>query len=233
LKCNAIALASASLPTDERGSQGSQVASQSRKDDRRDKILESTWQLIARHGLAATNMRALAAEAGYANGALAYYFAGKDDLVRATYEYVLLQTNLRIDAATRGLRGLSALRAFCIEIVPDDELKLLEARVVVPFWSTALTDRTFASLFARDMSSWRKQMRKYLSEAAALGEIAAPRHRREHPEAIEALVSMLTGMQILAVLNPEQHTPRMMRKMLDDVLLRLASGASTVDSRRR
>jgi len=198
------------------------VASRGRKDERRDKILECTWKLIARDGLAATNMRALAKEAGYANGALAYYFEGKDDLVRAAYEYVLQQTTLRMAAATHGLRGLAALRAFCNEIVPDDELKLLEARVVVPFWSTAITDAKFSELFERDMQSWRKQMRRYLSEAVALEEIPAPERVAEHAEAVEALVSLLAGMQVLATLTPKQHTPRMMRTLLAGLLARLS-----------
>jgi AcrR family transcriptional regulator len=194
----------------------------SSKDERRDKILESTWKLIARDGLAATNMRALAAEAGYANGALAYYFAGKDDLVRATYEYVLRQTTLRMEAATAGLRGLSALRAFCAEIMPDDELKLLEARVVLPFWSTAITDVQFAEIFERDMRAWRKQMRRYLSEAVLLREIPAPAHAGAHAESVEALVSVLAGMQVLALLTPKQHNPRTMRAVLETFLRQLA-----------
>jgi AcrR family transcriptional regulator len=205
----------------------------SSKDERRDKILESTWKLIARDGLAATNMRGLAAEAGYANGALAYYFAGKDDLVRATYEYVLRQTTLRMDAATQGLGGLSALRAFCAEIVPDDEIKLLEARVVVPFWSTAITHAQLAELFERDLRVWRKQMRRYLSEAVALQEISPSPHATAHAETVEALVSMLTGMQVLATLTPKQHNPRTMRAVLDTFLLQLSEPRARSDEESR
>lgn len=199
------------------------MVDRSRKDERRDQILESTWKLIARDGLGATSMRALAKEAGYANGALAYYFEGKDELLRAAYEYVLQQTLDRITAATHGLHGLGALRAFSIEIMPDDPLKLLEARVVLPFWSTAITDAGFAELFERDMRSWRKQLRRYLSEAVALQEIPAPRRATEHAEAAEELLSMLTGMQVLAVLTPKQYSPRTMRGLLEAHLLRLRS----------
>jgi AcrR family transcriptional regulator len=179
--------------------------------------------LIARDGLAASNMRALAAEAGYANGALAYYFDSKEELLHAAYEYVSRQTMKRITAATLNLRGIEALRAFCAEIVPDSALKLLEARVVVPFWSTALTDASFAETFERDMRSWRKQMLAHLAEAVKGGEIPRPVDRGAHRAAVEELVSMLSGMQVLAVLTPTQHSPRMMRALVEAALQRLCA----------
>ena len=202
---------------------GLDVARQRSKEQRREEILESTWRLIARDGLAASNMRALAAEAGYANGALAYYFDSKEELLHAAYEYVSRQTMKRITEATRDLRGIEALRAFCVEVVPDSALKLLEARVVVPFWSTALTDASFADTFDRDMKSWRKQMLGHLAEAVKSGEIPPPRDRGAQRRAVEELLSMLSGMQVLAVLTPTEHSPRMMRNLVEAALQRLCA----------
>lgn len=193
------------------------------KEQRREEILESTWKLIAREGLGASNMRSLAAAAGYANGALAYYFSGKDDLLRAAFEYVLKQTSLRMAQATQGLAGLEALRAFCLEILPDSELKVLEARVVLPFWSSAVTDDAFAELHEQVMSAWRKQMRRYLTEAVEAREISAPSRPNQHAETVEALLSMLAGSQVLALLSPKQHNPRMMRTLLSTFLAELRS----------
>lgn len=195
------------------------------KEQRREEILESTWKLIAREGLSATTMRSLASAAGYANGALAYYFSGKDDLLRAAFEYVLKQTSLRMTQATRGLTGLAALRAFSLEILPDTELKVLEARVVLPFWSNAVTEEAFAGLHEQAMSAWRKRMRRYLIEAVEAGEIATPTRPQEHAETIEALLSQLVGAQVLALLSPKQHNPRMMRGILSTFLAQLAARA--------
>lgn len=185
------------------------------KDERRDQILESTWKLIARDGLAATNMRSLAAEAGYANGALAYYFAGKDELLEAAFEYVLEQTLARIAKATHELRGLAALRAFCKEMLPEDELKVLEARVVLPFWSSALTHAGFAELHERGLTAFRASLRKYLTQAVTLKEIPAPRSKTQHTTAAETLLTILTGVQVLGVLSPKQHNKTMMWTMVD------------------
>src|SRR4029079_1979703 len=92
-----------------------------KRQERRQRILAKTWRLIAREGMQAASMRALAEEAGYANGALAYYFSGKDDLIRAAFEYVLGQTAARIARACAGLTGLAALEKFCEEMLPLDE----------------------------------------------------------------------------------------------------------------
>jgi AcrR family transcriptional regulator len=192
-----------------------------KKDARRDLILESTWKLIARDGLGATSMRSLAAEAGYANGALAYYFQGKDELLRAAFEYVLEQTKSRISAATRELRGLAALRAFCAEMLPIDELKVLEARVVVPFWSSALTDRSFAALHEAALVSFRKALRKYLTQAVSLREMPPPSAPKQHAQAAETLLSILHGAQVLGVLSPERHTKAVMWAMVEDFVRQL------------
>lgn len=194
------------------------METRSRKDERRERILASTWRLIARDGLAATNMRALAAEAGYANGALAYYFASKEALLLAVYEYVLEQTMKRVAERTCGLFGLAALRAFCVEILPDDALKLAEARVVVPFWSSALSEPAFAALYARDMGAFRRLIRTYLRQAVRMGEVVAPRSAHEHRAWIEALLALLNGAQVLAVLTPRQHDRRTMARLLDDFI---------------
>jgi AcrR family transcriptional regulator len=193
------------------------------KDERRDKILEATWKLIARDGLGATSMRSLAAEAGYANGALAYYFEGKDELLQAAFEYVLEQTHARIAAATRDLRGLAALRAFCKEMMPDNELKTLEARVVVPFWSAAFTHAGFADLHEQALTSFRRALRKCLSQAVALGEIPAPKKPSEHAQAAESLLTMLHGMQVLGVLSPKQHNANIMWAMVEDFIAHMKS----------
>ena len=46
---------------------------------RRAEIVQTTWRVIARRGLDGATLREVAAEAGYANGALKPYFPAKSD----------------------------------------------------------------------------------------------------------------------------------------------------------
>ena len=188
-----------------------------KRTERREEILAATWQLIARQGLRAANMRAIAAEVGYANGALAYYFAGKDDLVRGAYEYVLKQTAARIQLATEKQHGLAALRAFCAEIIPADELKLLEARIVIPFWEGAIHEPAFARLHEEGIADWRKQIRRHLREAEQLGEARAL-SAKATAVLVEQLLSILAGAQVLGVLSGDVHTSRMQNQVVEAFL---------------
>lgn len=194
-----------------------------KRNERRQRILALTWRLIAREGMQAASMRAIAAEAGYANGALAYYFSGKDDLVRASYEFVFAQTAARIAGATAGLSGLAALEKFCDEVLPLDEEKLLEARIVLPFWTSAQHDRALAQLHEVGMVAWRAQMRRHLREAQKQGEIPRASERKVAVQ-VEQLLAMLSGAQVLAVLSGEVHTPNMQKALVRGFVAALRAG---------
>ncbi|NKX50543.1 TetR family transcriptional regulator, partial [Arthrobacter deserti] len=93
-------------------------------DQRRGELVNATWRIIARGGMEGATMREIAAEAGFANGALKPYFPPKDDLLTFAFGHVFNQTNRRMAAATAGLEGLAALRAYCHEILPLDEERI-------------------------------------------------------------------------------------------------------------
>lgn len=184
---------------------------------KREEILGVTWRLIARDGLRAANMRNLAAAAGYANGALAYYFSSKEDLLRAAFVHVFERTERRIAAATQGTRGLAAIRILCREILPEDEDKLLEARIVLPFWAEAAQDETCADLHERSIQSWRTKLRRHLREAAQLHEVREL-GSKDVSIAVEQLMTMLMGAQVMGVLAPALHGPRLLNTMVDRFL---------------
>jgi AcrR family transcriptional regulator len=64
-------------------------------EQRRREIVEAAWRLVARGGFAAATMREIAAEAGFANGALKYYFDSKDDLLIAAFQHTFYRVNER------------------------------------------------------------------------------------------------------------------------------------------
>ena len=191
------------------------------RDEKREEILGVTWRLIAQHGLRAANMRALAAEAGYANGALGYYFTNKEELIKAAFQYVVQRTAARIQLRTRGLSGVRALRKFCAEVLPLDQEKLLEARIVVPFWEESLHEPSFARLHEESMQAFREQLRRHLREAEKLGELRALT-AKQRTVAVEQLLSILMGAQVLGVLSGALHSPAMQRAVLHAYLDGLA-----------
>lgn len=187
---------------------------------KRREILETTWRLIADRGADAATMREIARQAGYANGALAYYFANKDALIEAAYGYVFDRTNDRIRQATAGLRGLAAVRAFLVEVLPTTELTLLEARIVLPFWSRTIADQQFGQLHDQALQRWRSELRALVRQAREDGDITTA--EADHL-VVERALAMAMGLQVLAT-TPETPTPATTQRAMLDAFL---AGLST------
>lgn len=184
-------------------------------DQRRVELVNATWRIIARDGMEGATMREIAAEAGFANGALKPYFPTKDDLLTFAFGHVFNQTNRRMAAATAGLEGLAALRAYCHEILPLDEERISEARIVIPFWQKALTDPAKARLHEESMKQWQGALHGHLAQARSAGEIGAD---TGDGEIVGFLMTFALGAQITAALTPGTHSPAQLTAQLDGYL---------------
>ena len=169
-------------------------------DERRLELVDATWRIIARQGLESATMREIAMEAGFANGALKPYFPTKDTLLEFAFSHVFNRTNQRIAQVTAGKTGLDALRAFCLEVLPLDEERINEARVVIPFWQKAANDPRKAEIHRESMAEWLAAICGYLAEARNSGDVSAG-----VADSVLAgqLLNMLLGAQIEAALAPE------------------------------
>lgn len=172
-------------------------------DERRLELVDATWRIIARQGLEGATMREIAMEAGFANGALKPYFPTKDTLLEFAFGHVFNRTNQRIAQVTEGKSALEALRAFCMEVLPLDEERINEARIVIPFWQKAVNDPQKAEIHQQSMAEWVATIRRYLAEARGAGEV-----RIAVDDSILAgqLLNMLLGAQIEAALAPAGRT---------------------------
>ncbi len=176
---------------------------------------------MASRGADAATMREIAREAGYANGALAHYFANKDALIEAAFGYVFDRTNDRIREATVGLRGLAALRAFLVEVLPITEVTRLEARIVLPFWSRTVADERVAELNDAAMQRWRRELAELLEQAREDGDVTVT---TPDDVLVEQLLAMAMGLQVLAT-TPGTPTPAETQvAMLDAFLVGLRAG---------
>lgn len=183
--------------------------------ERRRELIESTWAVIARRGLANTTMREIAKQAGYANGALNPYFPNKADLLEATYSYVYAQTEVRIDEATHGKKGVAALRSLCLEVLPISELLLDEAYVVVAFWDVASRNKQQSQLISDSLSQWRCRIEKLLREGKQAG---AVRDDVDIPAVTGVFLSFLHGAQVTAINDPESFSPARITDQLESLL---------------
>jgi AcrR family transcriptional regulator len=166
-------------------------------DERRLELVDATWRIIARLGIEGATMREIALEAGFANGALKPYFPTKDTLLEFAFGHVFNRTNQRIATVTEGKTGMSALRAFCLEVLPLDEERVNEARIVIPFWQKAINDQQKAEIHQQSMEEWLAAIRQYLAEAREAGDVNAA---VDDDTLASQLLNMLLGAQIGAAL---------------------------------
>ena len=167
-------------------------------DERRLELVDATWRIIARLGIEGATMREIALEAGFANGALKPYFPTKDTLLEFAFGHVFNRTNQRIATVTEGKSGMPALRAFCLEVLPLDEERVNEARIVIPFWQKAINDPQKAEIHQQSMAEWLAAIRQYLAEAREAGEVNAA---VDDDALAGQLLNMLLGAQIGAALS--------------------------------
>ena len=162
--------------------------------ERRQRIIQAAWRLIAERGIDAATMREIAREAGYANGALSHYFPDKEALLRAAFEHVYSATNERIAAVVAGRSGVAALRAFCCEVLPLDDLKIAEARMMLSVWSRVIVDEALEAVHTQSMVDWRTLVLGWLAEGRQLGQV-----RTGSPDDVltDQLMSQLMGAQIM------------------------------------
>jgi hypothetical protein len=133
---------------------------------------------------------------------------------------VFNRTNQRIAEVTGGKSGLEALRAFCLEVLPLDDERVNEARIVIPFWQKAVNDAQKAQIHQQSMAAWLDTIRQFLAEAREAGDV-----RAAVDDSILAgqLLNMLLGAQIEAALSPESGTDFGHAAQLDGYLTLLAA----------
>jgi len=182
--------------------------------ERRLAIIGAAWRLIAARGIDSTNMRDLAREAGYTNGALSHYFSGKNEILRAAFEHVFNATNARIERSVGQRRGLAALRRLCREVMPQTEETLLEARIAVSLWQRALNDPYMASVNADALDTWRAQLIEYLRQAREDGEIGDV----DTTLYANLLMTSMVGMQVTGVLDAESSSAAAQEAMIEQII---------------
>lgn len=169
-------------------------------DERREHITEAATSVIIRGGFQGLTMREVAAEAGYAHGAITRYFPDKQSLLSAAFLRLHRLANERITEKVRGARGLEALDLMCREILPLGEMGPHYARVVIAFWDHAAQDEELRRIHRENNMMWRRQFRRFLLEAREDGELADD---VDVDTAVGEVASRNAGWQMVSTLLPD------------------------------
>lgn len=174
---------------------------------RREHIVDAAWALIGREGFEAATMRDIAAEAGFANGAIKPYFASKQKLLEAVFKSAFDRTNERADLACAHLAGRAAIEAFAHEVLPLTHETRKEAAGVVAFWGAATDQSEVKAIHERSMQSWRKLIAAWFIQGQQDGEFTPS---QDPHQAADALVTFMLGAQVVLTMEPRNALPDML-----------------------
>jgi AcrR family transcriptional regulator len=191
-------------------------------EERRADIVAAAGRLIARHGLEAATVRAIAAEAGCSTGVLDHYFTDKDDLLLQALSASHRRISSRFTRVARGRRGLAAVRALLADNLPTDASRRDETRLEVQFWARSLGDPALLEVQRREMAGFRRALGRHLDEAVADGEVAAG---VAADDALDRLLAFLDGVSVRAVLEPARLPAARQLALLDQEVDRLRAAA--------
>lgn len=193
-------------------------------DERRAHIVEAVTQIIIRDGFDRVTMREIAAEAGYAHGAIARYFPDKKSLLTAAFLEVFQGSHERTLERVEGVRGLDALRQMLLELLPFEADGPERSRVVLSFWDRAAQDPELWEIHHENITRRRELIRRFLTEAREDGELTP---QVDIEDAVNRVSAHNAGWQMLAVLVPEATHDASLLASIDSILGALrADGAS-------
>ncbi|MFH8553116.1 TetR/AcrR family transcriptional regulator [Streptomyces celluloflavus] len=188
---------------------------------RRRDVSEAVWRVLAAHGFGGLTLRAVAAELDATTGLLTHYFPAKRDLVAHALD--LLERRTAARPRRPAGKGMSAVRAVLLDVLPLTAEATDSNRIWVSSWDTALADPALSGEYARKYAQSRDKLRDLVAAAQQLGELPAG-----DPARIAAgAQSFVLGLVVQALFAPSAFPPHHQVELLDDYLATLTSSPSS------
>ncbi|MFV0374723.1 TetR/AcrR family transcriptional regulator [Microbacterium sp.] len=184
-------------------------------DARRVHIVEAVMSVVAREGFEHATMRKVAAEAGFAHGAIAYYFPDKRSMLTAAFQTVFEESNDRVAERTRGRRGLDAVAHLCAALLPRHSDGPTGERIVLAFWALAAEDTELQELHRRYQIGRRDQIQRHIQEAVDDGEVDAA---LDILAAVNQIAAFNAGWQMIGTLLPERAGTAEIRRSIAEMV---------------
>jgi AcrR family transcriptional regulator len=188
-----------------------------KEEERKEATIRAVWAALVRYGVGGTTIEKVSALGGFSRGVVHYYFASKRELLLAAFEAYLSSYDAEIQARLQRL-GREPDAAAVLDAViesalppfdPGDleaaELPLLgpgeslppkyKSRLFVQFFSIAMGDRDFASVFKRSYE------RQCAAMAGCYAAISPEASKTEAMAAAAGLAAIIDGFSLHRVLG--------------------------------
>jgi AcrR family transcriptional regulator len=194
---------------------------------RRRFVISKTADLIASSGIDATSVRTVAKAAGYSTSIVTHYFEDKAHLLTATYLDVVARRQARLLAVS--LDGEDPLRSATIAMLPMDAASRAEWAVYCAFLGSAVGIKSLASIQAQSIDRSSEILAMFVRRDIEKGRMPKA---TVVEEATHDLIVCVTGIGVVAMLDPNGRGPDSAIADIDRALSRLRGGPHAVGSRR-
>lgn len=187
-------------------------------EQRRQELLDATWEVVGGEGIEATTLRRIAERAGCTTGLVTHYFESKEEVLVAALRRVHAAAGERMVKELQNRPGLAGLRAVLLEALPLDEVRQVEWKVWIAFWGNASTSSELQLEQHRRYTEWRALLTGALLKSKRNGELTGDLNIAR---LVDQIVSLIDGLGLQAILDPDHLPPRRLRALLDDSLTKL------------
>lgn len=141
--------------------------------ERREMLAASVLRVVSEGGVEALTVRAVAAQAGISPGLVHHYYpAGKTALLHAAVSLAVTRGMERMIAALDGRRGVAAVRAAALELLPVTAERRSEWTAWAALWGAILTEPALRAEQVDRLVAWREVLDALLTQAVDDGELA-------------------------------------------------------------
>ncbi len=113
---------------------------------RRTALTNAVLTIVAERGLDQVSVREVAATAGVSIGTVQHYFPTKDDMLLAAFNDVVQRIRQRISSLCAGPHVRNNLSAVLHQLLPLDDERAAESRIVLAFAARAATSPALAGV---------------------------------------------------------------------------------------
>ena len=190
-----------------------------REIDRKQRILDvasAAADLIVEGGLEAVTFRNLATRLKCSTMAISHYFATRNDVLRATYQFVADRAAARRAQASTDIRRNAEEQMK--QILPIRREQMRDWVVWLCFWTSGLFDPALARVQKKRSDVTRGEIRRLLEMTGT------PKARSD--DLAQTLMTTIYGIGIQAIWDPKGWTPARQRREFEKVLRNLGDRPS-------
>lgn len=178
---------------------------------RRRLIADALMRVAAEQGLDAVSLRHVATEAGVSSGMVQHYFRTKDDMLLFALEIVSENVQARLEnrpadtaADTPGGEVGRMMRALLIQLLPFDEQRRIEGRVLIAFHVQAAGNPRLAEALRVNNERLQAYLTDHIATAQATGELPDRLDAAHIAATLQALVDGLGLHVLVGFREPEE-----------------------------